>query len=612
MLLFRNFVSFYPKPWVADRKNTAGILTGLFAVSGQRSARSSAGIPTGWVYARLVAGPGLMADHAMEQDFSTLPNARLIQEAFVNTFDSIIITEANLEPPGPRIVYVNRRFTEMTGYLATEVIGRTPRILQGPRSDKAVIKYMGRRLRSGQGFFGEIINYRKDGTPFFLEWRIVPVRDGQGEILNWVAIQRDTTRSQRTQREMTRLNQELEHRVLRRTRDLSETNQRLRQEVAEHRRTETRLRESEQRFRLLVEAVTDYAIFMLDTDGHVASWNAGAQRFKGYTTEEILGQHFSRFYLPEDVAQGLPEKALRCAKMVGRFEVNGWRVRKDGRRFWAHVVIDPIHDETDTLIGYAKITRDVTKQRESQQALARTMEQLLQSNASLEQFAYAASHDLKAPLRNIFSFIQLLEEECRGRHSPEVDDYLKFIRQNADQMYALVDDVLEYSRVRADQGSRSPVDLNGIMERLTNTLHEAINSSDAQIQCTTLPVVMGHEPLLIQLFQNLLSNALKFQPAGQQPHIRIHGETTDEGWRIVVSDNGIGVEKAHQERIFQLFQRLHRAAEYPGTGIGLAICKQVVEHHGGTICLDSAPGEGSTFTIYLPETPGGTESDGAP
>jgi len=538
----------------------------------------------------------------MEQDITTLPHARLIQEAFLNTFDSIIVTEPDLEPPGPRIVYVNRCFTEMTGYQPEEVVGRSPRFLQGPRSDRAVIKYLGRRLRAGQSFFGEIINYRKDGTPFYLQWRIVPVHDEQGRIINWVAVQHDISRFRRAQQELARLNQELEQRVQARTRDLTLSNERLRREIEEHRRTEARLRDSEQRFRLLVQGVTDYAIFMLDPTGRITSWNAGAQRFTGYDAEEIIGEPVSRFHLPEEAAGGAHLRILEVARQTGHFEEQGWQVRKDGERYWAHVVVDPIYNEAGHLMGYAMITRDITQQRLSEQALARTMEELMQSNAGLEQFAYAASHDLKAPLRNIFSFIQLMEEECRGRRSEELDQYLTFIRDNANRMYALIEDVLEYSRLRADQGSPQPVDLNAVLARACANLEESIHHTGARILHDELPVIPGFEALLVQLLQNLLSNALKFQPPGQRPRVEIRAERRDGHCCLTVSDNGIGIETPHQNKIFDIFQRLHRTAEFPGTGIGLAICKKAVERHGGTIQVHSAPGEGATFIIRLPHT----------
>lgn len=538
----------------------------------------------------------------MENSITSLPNARLIHQAFLNTFDSIIVTDTQLELPGPRILYVNQRFSEMTGYTAKEVLGRTPRLLQGPASDRSVLHYLKRRLQAGQDFFGEIINYRKDGTAFFLQWRILPVRDDQNTIVAWIAVQHDISRFRQAERELARVNRELEQRVAARTRDLSTTNQRLRQEVHDHQRTEARLRDSEQRFRLLVESVTDYAISMLDPEGFITSWNAGAQRFKGYRAEEIIGEHFSRFYPPEDILDGVPQQALSQAQQQGHYEGRGWRVRKNGERFWAHEFMDAIYDDQAKLMGFTRITRDITEQRRAEEALNHTMEALLQSNASLEQFAYAASHDLKAPLRNIFSFIQLLEEDCQAlpEASPEMAQYLYFIRDNAQRMSNLVDDVLEYSRIRADHSPQVPVDLNQVIERVKRNLQQTLHASAAVIDAQDLPTLPGHEPLLVQLFQNLLSNAIKFQPLGQQPHVKIRATCHHKHWILTVKDNGIGIDPANRERIFDLFQRLHRHSDYPGTGIGLAICKKAVERHGGTIQVHSTPGEGTVFIIQFP------------
>ena len=416
-----------------------------------------------------------------------------------------------------------------------------------------------------------------------------------------LSLARSTISAQNQQ--LARINQELENRVQRRTRDLSASNQRLREEIEEHQRTEERLRESEQRFRLLVEGVTDYAIFMLDLAGRISSWNAGAQRFKGYGAAEIIGEHLSRFHVPEDVEAGLAEHALDTARNQGHFEGQGWRLRKDGQRFWAHVVIDPIHDDGNELIGYAVITRDITQQRLAEQALNRTMEELMQSNASLEQFAYAASHDLKAPLRNIFSFVQLLEAQCDGQHSEEVARCLGFIRDNAQRMHALIEGVLEYSQVRTDQSGEAPVDLNSVVQHARENLAESIRNSEALIQVGDLPTLRGRDALLLQLFQNLIANAIKFQPGDHQPRVSIRAAASDDHWEVTVADNGIGIDTPHPERIFGIFHRLHRSVDYPGTGIGLAICKKAVEHHGGTIQVVSTPGQGSAFIIRLPQQP---------
>ncbi|MGM0388976.1 MAG: PAS domain-containing sensor histidine kinase [Natrinema limicola] len=612
--------------------------------------------------------------------------------------------------------------------------------------------------------------------------------------------------------------------------------------------------ESEQRFQSLVDAVDEYAIFMLDPDGYVRSWNKGAERIKGYSASEIIGEHFSTFYTADDREDGVPERNLARAHEMGTFEDESWRVRSDGSRFWANVTITAIYDEGE-LQGYAKITRDMTDRREQEQRLRREYElseriletspvgiavvnpdgsaaranermgelldlpddrpayttaqrdmydengdllpidhrpvsrvfetgdavidreirldrpdgpqwlsinarpitnehgeieqvvetatditdlkelarrrkreleerekklaavrlatdlletdeqpttdllqefvtnlsqffhypertaarvsvgddevttdtyeplerritassstvngtpitidvvlhddpsltadgtanfsdeerelletlatllklhfdrreyidELQASNERLEQFAYAASHDLQEPLRMISSYVQLIESRYADALDEDGKEFLAYAIDGADRMREMIDGLLEYSRVETRGDPFKPVDLDVVLSDVRADLQFSIEEHDAEITAESLPTVMGDASQLRQVFQNLLENALEYS-GDEPPRVQIDAERTGDEWTIAVSDSGIGIDVDDNERVFEVFQRLHTREEYTGTGIGLALCRRIVERHDGEIWVNSEPGEGATFSFTLPAT----------
>jgi PAS domain S-box-containing protein len=375
----------------------------------------------------------------------------------------------------------------------------------------------------------------------------------------------------------------------------------LAREAAVRKEAEERLAETEERFRLIVSNVKDYAILMLDQEGRVVSWNDGAERIKGYSAAEIIGQHFSRFYPAEDVSKGKPVFELEEAIRNGRFEDEGWRVRKDGSRFLANVVITALRDQTGKLRGFGKITRDITERKKYEAHLLAKVRELKQSNDELQQFAYVASHDLQEPLRMVTSYTQLLAKRYQGRLDSDADEFIAYAVDGCNRMQRLVEDLLVYSR--AGNHAVAPHEIsseNALQEALAN-LRATIKESGAVVTHDSLPAIAADDTRLAQLFLNLVGNAIKFRGA-QVP--RVHVSATRNGskeWIFSVRDNGMGIEARYFERIFVIFQRLHGRNEFKGTGIGLAICKKIVEQMGGRIWVESQPQKGSTFYFSVPE-----------
>jgi PAS domain S-box-containing protein len=398
--------------------------------------------------------------------------------------------------------------------------------------------------------------------------------------------------------------------------ELMATNSALENEIAENKKIQEDLRKSEAKFRLLISGVKDYAIYSLDRDGIINSWNEGAERIKGYSRSEALGKHFSMFYTAEDIAAGKPSHELKTSVLQGGFENEGVRVRKDGSHFYANIVITPLYDAENRLYGFSKVTRDITEKKNATEALknahdqleyrvqerteevAHINQELFRSNAELQQFAYIASHDLQEPLRTITVCLQLLEEENKGNLNPDSLENLHFAVEGALRMSSLIDGLLTFSRMERREIELKNVNLQNVISTAVKNLEATINKTGAILTHSKLPMVQADEIQLIQLFQNLIGNALKFHSQGK-PEIHIEATRKQNEWVFSINDNGIGIDAKYIDKIFVVFKRLHTREEYPGTGIGLAVCKKIVERHGGKIWVESELGKGSTFYFTL-------------
>lgn len=486
---------------------------------------------------------------------------------------------------------------------------------------------------------------------------------------------------------------------------------------------EEALQESEERYRMLLDGIEDYAIFMMDTQGRVVSWNAGAERIKGYTADQIIGHNFSCFFPLEAIEQGRPEEILRLTATSGRHEEQGMRVRKDGSRFFANVTFTALHDSAGNLRGFSEFSHDLSERAESEakyrglleaapdamvvvkqggeiallnvqaekqfgyhrnelvgqqvttiipegfaerlladglrstaDALAQQIgtgieltgrrkngsefpielmlsplqsaegilvtaairdittrklvetqllqkvEELHRSNEELEQFAYVASHDLQEPLRMVSSYTQLLSRRYKGKLDSDADEFIAFAVDGANRMQRLIQDLLAYSRVGTKGKELLATSSEAALQHALLNLRVAIEENSVLVTFGSLPTVLADEVQLIQLFQNLVGNAIKYRSQAI-PHVHISAIRNDsKEWMFLVQDNGMGIDRQYFDKIFGMFQRLHTREHFSGTGIGLAICKKIVERHGGSISVDSQLGQGSTFRFALQES----------
>ena len=364
-------------------------------------------------------------------------------------------------------------------------------------------------------------------------------------------------------------------------------------------------------YQLMVEAVHDYAIFMLDPSGYIASWNRGAERIKGYTADEIIGRHFSIFYRAEDIAIGHPQYELEVAAREGRFEEERPRLRKDGTHFWANVVITPIRDETGTLIGFAKVTRDLTERRRAEQKAiddARRVAESETANVAKAEFLTAMSHELRTPLNAIGGYVELLSLGLGGPVTPQQVEYLERIRRSQQHLMGIISDLLNFSRIEAGHVTYdiAPISLVHVIEAVAEIVESQAEAKGiflevdrSELAC----IALGDRAKVDQILLNLLSNAIKF--TGATGTVKVRCRTSKDAAAIDVIDTGAGIPTDKLELIFEPFVQLGRSlsSAHEGTGLGLAISRDLARAMHGNLTVSSKVGEGSTFTLTLPRAP---------
>ncbi|WP_168794213.1 PAS domain-containing hybrid sensor histidine kinase/response regulator [Paraburkholderia aromaticivorans] len=462
-----------------------------------------------------------------------------------------------LDPTG-RIVSCNAGGHKLTGYSDQEIVGEH---FSRFYTEEAVARgwpaYELQQASLTGRFEDEGWRMRKDGTTFWSNVVITSMRNDAGILTGFAKITRDLS----AQREYVEA-----------------------------------LRQSEERFRLLVDCVKDYAIFMLDPQGYVVSWNSGAARIKGYTREEIVGQHFSKFYVPEEAAAGKPARELAIARQIGHVEDEGWRVRKDGTTFWANVVITAVHDESNRLRGFAKVTRDLTERRQR--------EELERSGERMRQFLATLAHELRNPLAPVRNAIGVMQLETGV--SPTLARSRDLIDRQVTHLTRLVDDLLDVGRIMSNKVELrlGRVDLAEVMARAIEAARPFTDAHEQRVvqHMPDDPVfVRGDMTRLVQVLQNLLHNAAKFSPVGSV--IDVAARIDYHMAVLEVRDAGCGIPVRSLDKIFELFaqEKDGQNSGEGGLGIGLTLCKSLVELHGGSIIASSEGlGCGSTFTLSLP------------
>ena len=462
-----------------------------------------------------------------------------------------------LDPAG-RILSWNAGAERIKGYAPEDILGRHFSVFYTPDAVQRGWPEEELRLATREGRFeDEGWRLRKDGTRFWANVVITALRDVDGKLLGFSKITRDLT---------------------------------------ERRMHEEALRQAEERFRLLVEHVVDYAIYMLDPEGMITSWNAGAERITGYMRDEVRGRHFSCFYTDEDIEAGRPWEELATARREGRAEDESWRVRKDGRRFWARVVVTAVHDAEGRLRGFAKVTQDLSERRH--------LQDLEKAARNVNEFIATLAHELRNPLAPIRNAVEVMAKLAPG--DPAHAALRDTIDRQSGQMARIVDDMIDISRITRGglSMSRAPVDLTEALRRALETAAPLVEAGQHRLEVDLAPeplMVEGDVYRLTQLIANLLNNAARYTPPGGS--IWVSARREDGAALVQVRDNGRGIEPDMLERIFDMFVQGRSPIERVGSGlgVGLALARRIAELHHGSLCAHSGgENRGAQFTLRIP------------
>ena len=513
----------------------------------------------------------------MSSVLTTGDNSVLTDDPFKLLVQSIVDYAIYLLDPTGIVTSWNVGAERIKGFQTEEIIGKHFSVFYTEEDRKAGVpqRVLETARREGK-FEGEGWRVRKDGSCFWASVVVDRINDQDGKLIGFAKITRDMT---------------------------------------EKRKSEQALLEAERRFRILVQGVTDYAIFMLDPEGRVTNWNAGAQRIKGYSPEEIVGEHFSRFYTPEDLDGGVPHRALETARETGRYEAEGWRVRRDGSRFWASVVLDAIHDENGELLGFAKITRDMTEKREAQLQLEESREQLFRSQKmeALGQLTGGLAHDFNNLLTAILGAADLAARS--GNRPEKLKRMLDGIRSSAQRGASLTKQLLAFAR--AQPLEMKQIELKNFMGEVATLVRPSLRSDIelvTEISDQLWPIDADAGALELAML-NLAFNARDAMQGGGSLRISAQNVVLNgkpEGLRgehvaLRVTDTGSGMSPETKDRVFEPFFTTKGFGE--GTGLGLSQVFGFAKQLNGAVTVDSELGKGSAFTLYLPASKGASAGE---
>ena len=499
---------------------------------------------------------------------------RLLESAVTTTNDAVLITEAEpIDEPGPRILYVNPAFTRMTGYTLEEVVGKTPRILQGKKTDRASLARIRTALKSWQPLRVDTINYRKDGTEFWVEMSIVPIADKNGEFTHWVSVHRDISDRKQAEATLQQLNERLEMRVLQRTRELESS--------------QTELRESEALFRSLSES-SPVGIFKIDTEGKCTYTNPRCQAIGGFTPAAALGNGWMRFVHRQDLKLIL-SKWSQSQSLDGEFSCEFRHIQQDGKIRFCRLKTAPIFSDRSQLIGHVGTVTDITE--------SRAIEKMK------NEFISIVSHELRTPLASIRGSLGLLAAGVLKNRPETAKQMLEIASSDTERLVRLVNDILDLERLDSSQVTlvKQWCDAQVLMRKSAEAVLAlaAENNIDLSILPETAKI-WADPDRIVQLLVNLLSNAIKFSAPGSTVTVRVE----DLGDRILfeVKDRGRGIPADKLETIFGRFQQVDASdsRQKGGTGLGLAICRTIVQQHGGRIWVESVVSQGCSFYFTVP------------
>lgn len=383
------------------------------------------------------------------------------------------------------------------------------------------------------------------------------------------------------------------------------------QNVTNHGKAGIQITEATEDLSALLLEFKDYAIIRVDPAGFVRSWNFGAEHIYGYSYEEIIGQHISVFYSEKLPAkEAAANRSLQIALAAGRCEEEGWRYNKQGKPFYANAILTALYNADGSLKGFAKVTRDITQQKsleaenlllhgQLEDKVRQRTRELEIVNKELEAFSYSVSHDLRTPLRAISGYSMMLKDDYGSKLDVEGNRIMDAIVANTKMMGQLIDDLLTFSKMARLETVSERIDMTRLVERCLEDLSR--EQSNHIITVAALPPCSGDITMFRQVWFNLLANAIKYSSKKEKPQIEI-GSTDDPGFHVYyVKDNGVGFDMKYANKLFGVFQRLHRQDEFEGTGLGLALVKRIISKHGGDIWADASPNKGATFYFSVPK-----------